>query len=452
MDTPGTHAVSELTPLSLNQEFVRLFDRGSDDGPFGPRYTVVETWRVTGTISVDVLRAALDDVVERHEALRTLVAQRDGQAYQQILPPSSPELMIRDFPATPHAEREDRIEALIREVETETMSAERAPFLRAVLARFDDRDAALVLMSHHLASDGWSMLVLIRDLAYRYAARKGFSVPALPRAPQYREYALWQREAAGAGTPAAREYWRRKLEGARFTAIPLDKPRSTGAEESTAAERFLIPADTVAAITRTARTARATSFVVLVAAYKLLVHRLTGATDVVVATFTPGRGGELFQDTVGSFFNFVPLRTDISGCQTFRELIDRTRKTCLEAFTHDMPTLHIFAEAPELMLPAMADDAAAAVFQVAPDPVPLDVPGDLAYIHVTRRPGPQQLISSIPDGALWDLNQRPSGELAGLTSYKRNLFDQSTIASMTAEFRRIVEELTSSPGSSPRVS
>lgn len=448
-DMAGAPAASGMIPLSLNQEFVAMFDQGSDDGPFGPRYHVVEAWRITGEVSVDALRGALDDVVARHEALRTRIVAADGNKFQQVLAPSPVELTVRDFPAASGLSRGEQAEALIAEIEAGTIGASDMPSLRAVLARFDDKDAVLVLMSHHLASDGWSMLVLIRDLAYRYAARKGFSVPELPMAPQYREYAIWQREGAGAGSDAAREYWRKKLDGAMFSAIPTDILRSAQLPESTAAQRFCLPADVISGVAATASTTRSTSFMVLVAAYQLLVHRLTGATDVVVATFTPGRGDHLFAETVGSFFNFIPLRTDIAGCATFRELLGRTRRTCLEAFAHDIPSLHIFAQAPALMQPAMSDSAAAAVFQTAPDPVPLEVPGDLRYARITRRPASQQLTSSIPDGALWDLNMSPSGEVIGCTSYKRNLFRDATIAAMTAQFERIVQTMASSPDSSP---
>jgi condensation enzyme len=431
--------ITDLIPLSLNQEFVAMFDQGSDDGPFGPRYHIVEAWRVTGEIDTGALQAALDDVVARHEALRTLIVPQEGRKSLQVLPPCQVELTVRDFPAsTAGTSREEQAEELIREVEAGSIGASQTPAVRCVLARYDGTDAVLVLMTHHLASDGWSMLLLIRDLAYRYAARKGFSVPELPHAPQYREYVMWQLEGAGAGTDADREFWGRKLAGARFSAIPVDIPRSAGQLEATAAQRFLIPADTVSGIAKTAVTARSSAFMAYVAAYQLLVHRLTGATDVVVATFTPGRGDQLFAETVGSFFNFVPIRTDLAGCRSFGDVLDRTRRSCLEAFSHDIPSLHIFAQAPELMMPAMTDTATAAVFQTSPDPLPLDMPGDLAYARIYRSPDPQSLVSSIPDGVLWDLNMDTLGDVHGTASYKTNLFRPDTVAAMTEQYKQIL--------------
>lgn len=449
-DIAGAAAAAGVAPLSLNQEFVSLFDQGSEDGPFGSRYHVVAAWRVTGApINLDALRDALLDVVERHEALRTRIAGPTGSRYQEILPPSRVKLDIRDFPAVPNASRAELAEALTLELETETISPHQAPFLRAVLARFDDRDAVLALMTHHLAADGLSMGVIIRDLANRYAARTGHSIPDLPVAPQYREYASWQREGAGAATDAAREYWRRQLDGALFTAIPTGIPRSAGFPESTAKHHFLIPPDVVSAIDRLARASRSTRFMALAAMYQLLAHRLTGATDVVIATFTPGRGGELFAESVGSFFNFVPLRTDLAGCTSFGELLTRTRRTCLQAFSHDIPSIEIFAEAAELMGPAMTDNAAAAVLESVPDPKRIvEAPGDLKYVRITQLLSSQPVASSVPDGALWDLTMSPSGGAIGSVSYKRNLFREETIAAMAAEFEQIARAFAFSPDAS----
>jgi hypothetical protein len=447
-DVEGTAAAAEVAPLSLNQEFNCLFDQGGDDGPFGSRNHAVAGWRVTGgPIDLDAMRDALLDVVERHEALRTRIAGPAEERYQQILPASPPRLDVRDLPAVPEASRAERAEALIQQVETETISAHEAPFLRALLARFDDRDAVLVLMGHHLNVDGQSMGLIIRDLANRYAARTGHRTPDLPAAPQYREFGVWERE--GAASDTAREYWRRRLDGVQFTAIPTDFPRSAGLPESTARHRFLLPGEVVSAIDRLARNNRSTRFMAIAAMYQLLVHRLTGATDVVIATFTPGRGRGLFDETVGSLYNFVPLRTDLAGCTSYEEALKRTRRTCLEAFSHDIPTIQIFAEAPQLMDSAMTDNATAMVLESVPTNPIVEAPGDLRYVRITRLLKSQTLTSAIPDGALWDVNKDPSGDAIGAVSYKRNLFREETIASMAAGFGEIARAFSSSPGASP---
>jgi hypothetical protein len=439
-------ASADRIPLSLNQEFVCLFDQGDEDAPFGPRYHIVEAWRVTGRVDTDALRRALLEVVTRHEALRTVIVRDGAHKYQAIQQAVAPELVVRDL-HDDGTSRDDLTESLIRELEAGTIDPEHPPFIRAVLARFDDRDAVLALQTHHLATDGWSVRVIIRDLANRYAAQQGHPVPDLPDAPQYQEFAAWQHAMSSAEADAHRHYWREKLAGARISAIPTDFPRSAGIPQRTAAHRFAVPADVAESVSRLATGTRATKTMVMLAAYALVVADLTGSDDVVIATFTPGRGGRMFQETVGSFFNFIPLRIAIGGCQTFRDVLQRTRQTCLEAYSHDIPTLHIFAEAPELMGPAMSDSGAPAVFQVFPDPVLLDdnAPGDLKYAEISRRPEGQERTSAMPDGILWTLSNSPAGEFIGSTVYKDNLFRADTITAMAANFREMLQAAISSP-------
>jgi condensation enzyme len=439
-------APAERIPLSLNQEFVCLFDGGDDDGPFGPHYHIVEAWRVSGPVDTDALRRALLDVVTRHEALRTILVRDGDEKYQKIEHAVTPELIVRDLPDQ-GTSRDDLAESLIRELEAGTIDPAHPPFLRAVLARFDDRDAVLALQAHHLATDGWSVRVLIRDLANRYAAQQGCPVPGLPDAPRYREFAAWQRTMSGAEVDAHRKYWREKLAGARISAIPTDFPRSAALPQLTAAHRFAVPAGVASSVARLATATRASKPIIMLAAYALVVAEATGSDDVVIATFTPGRGGRLFQEAVGSFFNFIPLRISVAQCRSFGDVLLRTRQTCLDAYSHDIPSLHIFAEAPDLMGPAMSDTAAAAVFQVFPDPVLLgdDTPGGLKYTEISRCPGKQERTSATPDGMLWTLSNSPAGEVLGSTVYKPNLFRADTIAAMTDEFQRRLGAALSAP-------
>lgn len=443
----GRHAASstEKIPLSLNQEFVLLFDQGDDDGPFGPHYHIVEAWRVKGKVDVAALRSALRDVVERHEALRTVIVRGDGEPYQKIYPATDPELSVRDLAGA--GSREQQAEDLVRELENDTISADQPPFIRAVLAKFDDQDAVLAIQTHHIATDGWSVRVIIRDLVNRYAVRSGRNAPELPQAPQYREFALWQRESPDAQPEAALNYWRKTLDGALISAIPTDFARSAGIPQSSGAHRFAIPADVVSAAAKLGSSTKSTTVMVLLAAYQLVVGRKTGSDDVIVATFTPGRGGRRFEDSVGSFFNFIPLRTDLHGATTFRQVLERTRKTCLDAYSRDIPSIHIFGLAPQLMGPAMTDNAAAAVFQVFPDPVLLGehAPGDVRLAEISRQPRSQERCSALPDGVLWTLSTAPSGDMIVAITFKRNIFSDDTIGEMAAEFSRVLRDAVAAP-------
>jgi condensation enzyme len=438
---------TERIPLSLNQEFVCLFDYGGEDGPFGPHYHIVEAWRVSGQVDVAAMQRALRDVVERHEALRTVIVRDDGDKYQHVFPASTPELTVRDLAAEPGKSRDQQAEELIRELENGTISAERPPFIKAVLARFDDQDSVLALITHHIATDGWAVRVIIRDLVNRYAAQQGFDVPELPKAPQYREFSAWSLEPPDARPAGVIDYWRKTLSGAQISALPTDFARSAGVPQTTGAFRFSIPATLASAAAKLATESRSTTAIVLLAAYQIVVQRKLRSKDVIIATFTPGRAGQVFQDTVGSFFNFIPLRTDLTGCATFREVLERTRRTCLDAYSHDIPSLHIFGLAPQLMEPAMSDNGAAAVFQVFPDPVMLadNTPGDLKLVEISREPRGQERTSAMPDGVLWTLSTAPSGDMIGAITFKRNIFGDATIGAMAEEFLQVLGQVLPAP-------
>jgi non-ribosomal peptide synthetase component F len=229
--------------------------------------------------------------------------------------------------------------------------------------------------------------------------------------------------------------------------LPTDLPKSAGLSESTSVYRFLIDAELVGATLELARATRSTPFMVMLGAFSVLVHRLTGDTDIVVPTFTPGRGLDRFQQTVGPFFNYLPLRTDIAGCTTFKQVIDRVRATCLEAYSYDIPFHQLLAEAPELMLPTLADERAACVFQVFPFPFLLDATkiGDVEYTEVRRRLRSQPIGSDVPNGALWTLNLDPAGDIVGGIQFNNNLFTETSTAAMVDAFRAALRDTVLSP-------
>ncbi len=436
-------------PLSFNQELLCLFDAGDSSGPFGPRYHTEAGWRLTGPVDRDALRGALADVLSRHEPLRTKIVRHGSARYQEIFPPSPPILEVRECPGVPLGERQRRAEELLAEVESGTISASELPLLRAVLMVFDERDAALVLLTHHLATDGWSMWIIARDLGAFYAARLAGDTAVLPPLRPYREFVAWERDLAASESAAApRRYWTDTLRGARLTALKADHPKSAGLPPVTAMYRFTLGADVVASVVRMARTARSSSFMVLLAAYYRLLNRLTGRTDLVVSTHTPGRGNGPFENTVGSFFNFLPLRVDLAGCQDASDLLRRTRATCVGAYANDIPALQVFETAPDLMEPAMRDELAPVTFQAFPHSKQLSgaFTSDLSYTEIRRPPTSLAVAADIPDGAVWSLIVDPVGEAVGEVSYRTDRFDEKTIVGLVEDYQRTLRDLVAEAG------
>ncbi|GAT67114.1 hypothetical protein HS048_22070 [Planomonospora sp. ID91781] len=448
-----TVAPAEQIPLSFHQEFLCAFDTGTTEGPFGPRYHVVGAWRLRGELDLGALEAALRDVVDRHEALRTVIVRDRGRPYQSVLAPCPPELSVRDLRGCAPEERERRAEELLNEVESETNDAGELPLIRAVVGRFDDTDAVLVLNAHHTAADAWSIDVILRDLLACHAARARGAAPDLPPVPQYRDHARHEREnAAGPAAAAARAYWRERLRDASITALRTDRPRSAGAPKATSWHRFAVDAEVASATVSLAGELKSSPFMVLFAAYQVFLRGLTGTDDLVVPTFTPGRGNARFHETVGSFINFLPLRTDLSGCETVRDVVRRTRQTCLGAYSHDIPFVQILEEAPALMAPVASDDLQVSAFQAISSPYLAadERAGGLRYSKLWRRTLSQEVGSDVPDGILWTLHIGPSNDMVGSLGFNGNRFDADTMSGMLADFLRLLRRAVTAPDTALR--
>lgn len=436
-------------PVSCNQEFLCMLDQGDEEGPFGPRHIIVGGWRIGGRVDTETLHDAMDELVVRHEALRTAIVRDDDQRYQQVLPPTTTELVELDLSdEVTERERQQRIEELLIEIESGAYSVVHPPLLMAVLGRFTATDSILVLVAHQTAADQWSLRLLIQDLAFGYAARRGYAVPEPGPVTQYREYAIWER--ARTTEPAAflaREFWRTTLAGATMTALPADHRRSANRPKNTSVYRFLIDRRITSDVVGLARSARCSPFMVLLGAFNVFLHERTGATDVVVPALTAGRGQARFYETVGSFFNFVPLRTDLAGCPTFRDLVARTRRTCLAAYAHDIPFAFVLDEVPEIGVPFGSDDLAVIGFQVFQFQAVLDREhvGDLEFSDVRRRLMSQAESTDIPEGALFQLEIDPSGETVGTMAYSSNLYEVDTIVDMATHFCQVLARTVAAP-------
>ncbi|MGB3442471.1 MAG: condensation domain-containing protein [Actinophytocola sp.] len=448
---------TERRHLSANQAFMCAFDRGNDLGAFGPRSLITAGWRLKGHLDLATLQSALDDVAARHEGLRTLIVRDDGEPYARVFPPSAVELTVSDLSSSVDEDtRERRAHEFLNEVEgTGRCDLRQMPLLRARLGRFDDGDAVLVLVTHHTVSDAWSIHLILRDVATRYASRRGLPVPELPEMRQYGEHAAWQQqELAEESANVARKYWQNKLAGGKFVTIPPDRVRRLEVPPVYSVYRFLFDQRLYTAANALAKSTRSSAFMVLYACFNLFLHRRTGVNDIVAPTLTSGRAEPEFHETVGPFFNFMPVRTDVSDCVTFRDLVNKTRATLLEAISYELPFREIAAQAePELMQPFMDPNGVVSAFEVNHYPATLDeqVIGDVGYTGLRRRLISAKDTSEIPDGNLWDFDLDPAGDgMVGLVKYNSLDFDEPSIVAMVEEYRELLTSSLRSPDSALR--
>ena len=436
-------------PLSFNQEF--FCDLGvevGDAGSFGERHTLVGGWRLTGAVDEAVLQLALNDVAERHEILRTTIQHEQEPRYQVVHPPRPASLEIRRLAPSAILSRDFQCEQLLTEIEALAFDVTDLPLVRAVLGRFDEQDSVLVISLHHIAVDAWSLQVVARDLAICYARRRGFDVP-LPELHQYREFCVQQRRAAESpSVQPAREYWRKALDGARVFELPTQPPAEVPPDASNyAMQSFVISGELSRAIVEYARQTRTSPYMVMLSAFYLLAQEITGGSDLVVPTLTTGRHDVRFHNTVGPFLNFLPIRTDITGCRTFAEVVARTRTNCVQAYSHEIPFECIEPEAPLLFEGAGLTGGTQMSFEMlqAPAAATDEVIGDLRYAEVHRRLLFEGDCSDLPAGMLWALTVVSPDEIIGTIQFKRSEFSGHAIADLVSAYSRVLRQSVSAP-------
>ncbi len=446
-DTPPVFA---RTVLSLNQEFLCSLDRGETAGALSQWYTVTCGLRLRGRLDAGALSAALDDVVARHELLRTSLCREplrrdEGGWHQHLNPPGPVSLRRHDMGSADSAER--AAYDLLDDVEAEPFSYREVPLLRAVLGRLGADDHVLALTTHHIASDAWSMQVIISDLAACYAARAAGRAPGLPDACQHREFASWQRASEESWSGIASGYWRERLLDARLHALPADRVLPDGAADPYSVHRFMIGRDLTEAAALVARSTRSSLFIALMAAYNLMASQLTGESDLVVPTFTAGRKEPRFGGVVGPLYNFLPIRTELRGCGSFIDVIARTRASCLRAFANDIPFHLIRTQAGDLLKPCGDDHLAVSAFEMLPRPAlaGIERAGDIGYSELRDRRTPVPVGAGTPKGMLWALDHLRSGELAGVIRFSRDRFDPATIAGIAEQYRQVLSASVAEP-------
>ncbi|GHH42466.1 non-ribosomal peptide synthetase [Streptomyces umbrinus] len=432
------------TPLSYAQR--RLWFLRHLEGP-SATYNVSWAVRLTGALDLPALRAALHDVVARHESLRTVFPAHDGVPRQHVLDPADVRLAV---PVTNTADPDLR-EALRRAAAHEFDLVGDVP-LRAEVFRLRADVHVLHLTVHHVAADGWSLSPLARDLSTAYRSRTQATAPAWRPLPvQYTDYTLWQRDLLGTesdGTSmTSRElvFWRAALADLpEQLDLPTDRPRPAISTHRGGLVDFELPGPVHEALQELARAKGASLFMVLQAGLAALLTRLGAGTDLPIGTPVAGRTDAALDDAVGFFVNTLVLRTDTTGNPTFSELLDRVAETDLAAFSHQELPFELLVEAlnPERSLSSQPlfqvllalqntpeADFTAPGLTVAREHVPLDVAKfDLSFGFTERRDS---------DGA-------PAG-LSGLVEYSADLFDRPTVQRVAERLVRLLHAVAIAP-------
>ncbi|HEY0736310.1 MAG TPA: amino acid adenylation domain-containing protein, partial [Herpetosiphonaceae bacterium] len=420
--------------------------------PDSPAYNITVAARLTGTLDRDALHRSLNALTAHHESLRTIFAQDAsavaGEPVQIILPAAEVALPLIDLSDLPSAEIEPQTEALLAEEAARPFDLTRGPLMRTTLIRQGPQAHVLLLALHHIITDGWSMNILVRELAALY---RSFTQPDAPihlhpegtRLPvQYADYAVWQRQWIADKVLAAElDYWRQQLAGPLpVLNLPLDHPRPAVQSARGGSQTLTLPTDLTDSLKALSRREGATLFMTLLAAFDVLLYRYTGQTDLLVGTPIAGRVRPELEGVVGLFLNTLVIRADLADARSFRALLAQVRSTTLAAFDHQaLPFERLVEE-----LQPERDLSHTPVFQV--------LFNLLNFAETTfDLPNLQLSISDPPLPAKFDLTltlaETPDGLVVNF-GYNADLFAPTTIARMAAHFQTLLAEIVAAPARS----
>src|SRR5215204_983386 len=425
-------------PLSFAQQRLWFLQQMN---PQSPAYNMPVTSHLLGRLDGKALEQALNEIVQRHEVLRTTFQMVDAQPMQVISPRVALALPLLDLTHLPQTAREAEAHRLALKNLNQPFDLVNGPLLRAGLLRMNVDDHVLLLTMHHIISDGWSISILVNELAALY---NSFShgVPAmLPDLPiQYADYAQWQRSwLTGKVFEVQLDYWKKQLEGAPpILEVPTDRPRPSIQSFRGSLEHFTVAEDVVRELRELCREEGATMFMVLLAAFQTLLHRYARQDVIVVGTPIAGRNRQELEGLIGFFINTLVMRADFCDDLSFRQLLAQVKETALGAYAHqEFPFDKLVEELqPQRDLSHMPIIQAMFVLQNTPDES-IELPG-LAIKPVNVESGTARFDLSLN---VWETG----AALTGYLSYRTDLFDAATIKRMLAHFRTLLESIVNHP-------
>nr|QEO74317.1 AMP-dependent synthetase and ligase [uncultured bacterium] len=435
-DEPFTAVARDANvPLSFAQQRLWFLDQLE---PGDATYNIAAAVSLDGPLDIAALEHAFNEVVRRHEALRTTFEAAGTSPAQVIRPARARTLPLLDLGGLPRAEREAEVGRLTREEAAQPFDLGGGDLLRTRLLRLGPERHLLLFAMHHIVGDAWSLRVLVEELAALYAAHREGRPAALEELPvQYADFAHWQRRRLGGGLLQDQlSFWQRHLDGAPpVLALPTDRPRPPVRSSRGAHETFELPGELLRRLRELSRREDVTLFMTLLAAFETLLSRYTGETDLVVGTPIANRNRAETEPLIGFFVNTLALRTDLSGDPTFAELLARVRDVALDAYAHQDVPFELLVETLQPERDLSRTPLFQVMFVLEDDPAArLELPG------LTLR------VEPLTNGtSKFDLTMFVEESGRCVVEYSAELFDAATVRRLAAHFRVLLEGVVADP-------
>ncbi|THB85437.1 non-ribosomal peptide synthetase [Pantoea allii] len=417
-------------PLSYMQE--RLWALDKIEG-LGSAYHITGGVSLKGTFDLAIFESALENIVHRHDSLRTRFSVRNGIPEQFIDPYAVICVEGRDVSSIGPVQNKENIENIIHEFIQRPFNLSVGNLCRVMILHLSNTEHICAIVMHHIISDGWSLQILINELAALYVAlKKGEGSPFKLDQPQFVDYAIWQKKWLN-GNILERQikYWKGKLEGISGTLeMPLDRPRPTKQKHEGANYQFTLPVELPEKLLNMANAQNATLFMVLVSAFQMLLSLRTGQKDIILGTSVAGRTDSKTKGMIGFFANTLVLRTDLSDDINFLQLINRTKETVIDAYANqDLPYDRMLRE----VLPSR-DHSKHPIFQtfIALHNYPQS---KIALSDLTFEPLDSHLLSTHASKRDFSLHMvEKNGGITGVVQYSKELFDEASIEDIVNQY------------------
>lgn len=441
---------SKPAPLSFAQERLWFLEQLE---PGNTAYNIYRAWRVTGKLNVTALEKSLNEIVRRHEVLRSAIQVKDGKPVQALSGesgrktrkvrkkrPEKLKVRLTTLKSEVAGGHKVAIQRRIQGQAERPFDFSEGCFLRAAVLRTGKDEQVLILTTHHMMADAWSMGILTRELWSLYEAfadKKPFPLTELPI--QYFDFAVWQRQwLQGEVIETQLAYWKKQLSGVSPLNLPTDRPRP--ARQTFAGERvsLSLPASLSAAVNDLSLRYKVTPFMTLLAAFQVLLYRYTGQEDIAVGSPIANRSRSEVESLIGFFVNTLVIRSDLSGAPSFKDLLTQVREVCLGTYAHqDLPFEKLVEE-----LKPERDQSRNPLFQVM-----------FALQNATRPfAGPANLrvepVEIESTRSRFDLSlflRERDGKFIGYIEYNTDLFNRGRIERMGGHFQTLLESIVINP-------